>query len=67
MCNTIQTVYKHTTFRGCKVKILLNVNNLQVTKLYNSLVGTSEAICSLSKHIASFAIRQAITPYLLLT
>jgi len=27
-----------------KVKILLNMNNLQVTKAFNSLVGTSEAI-----------------------
>jgi len=27
-----------------KVKILLNMNNLQVTKTYNTLVGTSEAI-----------------------
>ena len=33
---------------GFKVKILLNVNNLQVTKAYLSLVGTSEAIRSLS-------------------
>ena len=65
MCNTLQTRYKHTTFRGSKVKILLNVNDLQVTKLYNSLVGTSEAIRSLSKYIASLAIHKAIRPYTL--
>lgn len=33
---------------GFKVKILLNVNNSQVTKAFISLVGTSEAIRSLS-------------------
>lgn len=35
-------------FRGTKVKILLKVNNPQVTKAFNSWVGTSEAIRLLS-------------------
>ena len=35
-------------FRGSKVKILLKMNNSQVTKALNSLVGTSEAIRLLS-------------------
>ena len=34
--------------RGSKVKILLKMNNSQVTKALNSLVGTSEAIRLLS-------------------
>jgi len=33
---------------GSKVKILLKMNNPQVTKAFNSLVGTSEAIRLLS-------------------
>jgi hypothetical protein len=35
-------------FRGSKVKMLVNKNNLQVTKAFNSWVGTSEAIRLLS-------------------
>ena len=42
--------------RGSKVKILLNVNNPQVTKAYNSLVGTSEAIRSLSKFASNYSL-----------
>ena len=34
--------------RGSKVKIPLKMNNPQVTKAFNSLVGTSEAIRLLS-------------------
>ena len=33
-----------------KVKILLNYYNLQVTNVFNSLVGTSETICFLNKN-----------------
>ena len=40
------TIWKN--FRGSKVKILLKMNNPQVTKAFNSWVGTSEAIRLLS-------------------
>ena len=40
---------------GSKVKILLKMNNPQVTKAFNSLVGTSEAIRLLS--IFSYKIK----------
>ena len=36
-----------------KVKILLNYDNPQVTKAFNSWVGTSEAICLLNRNIRS--------------
>uniref|UniRef100_UPI0030E21F18 hypothetical protein n=1 Tax=Dematophora necatrix TaxID=2751867 RepID=UPI0030E21F18 len=42
LCNGV------TPFWGSKVKTLLKMNNLQVTKTSNSLVGTSEAIRLLS-------------------
>ena len=35
-------------FKGSKVRMFVNMNNLQVTKAFNSLVGTSEAIRLLS-------------------
>src|ERR1700731_3452841 len=35
-------------FYTAQVKILLNMKNLQVTKTFDSLVGTSEAICLLN-------------------
>ena len=38
-------------FSTSKVKILLNMNNPQVTKAFNTLVGTSEAIRLLNKDI----------------
>lgn len=52
MCNTLQFIYNYIKVWGSKVKILLKVNNPQVTKAYNSLVGTSEAIRSLSKFVS---------------
>ena len=45
-CIFINTLYKN--IRGSKVKILLKINNSQVTKAFNSLVGTSEIIHLLS-------------------
>lgn len=38
-----------TPLKGSKVKTLLKINNSQVTKAYNSLVGTSETIRLLSE------------------
>ena len=57
--NLLGTLYVTLKFSikmlGFKVKILLSVNNPQVTKVFNSLVGTSEAIRSLSMlYINSF-------------
>ena len=66
MYNTLQVTFNFIIFLGSRVKILLNVNNPQVTKAYNSLVGTSEAICSLSKfvHKRQIIILQPIFKYL---
>ena len=44
---------------GSKVKIIINFNNSQVTKAFNSLVGTSEAIRLLSKYYL-FKIKNSI-------
>ena len=59
----------HKNLRGSKVKILLKMNNPQVTKAFNSLVGTSEAIRLLSilyifqkkKWVVDFIERKLIT------
>jgi len=50
---------------GFKVKILLNVDNPQVTKAFNSLVGTSEAIRSLSMEICKINNFLNIRSYIL--
>ena len=42
--NLLGTLGVSYIFYTAKVKILLNTNNLQVTKAFNTLVGTSEAI-----------------------
>ena len=47
------TLYISYTFYTTKVKILLNHENPQVTKAFNSLVVTSEAIRLLNTHIRS--------------
>jgi hypothetical protein len=44
LTNLLDTLSVSCTLCTSKVKILLNKNNSQVTKAYNSLVGTSEAI-----------------------
>jgi hypothetical protein len=46
--NLLDTLSVSYIFCTSKVKILLNMNNPQVTKAFNSQVGTSEAIRLLS-------------------
>ena len=48
MYNLLGTLYVSCSLCAYKVKILLNMSNPQVTKAFNSLVGTSEAIRLLS-------------------
>jgi hypothetical protein len=48
MYNLLGTLDVSYIFDTAKVKILLNTNNPQVTKAFNSQVGTSEAIRLLS-------------------
>jgi hypothetical protein len=49
--NLLDTFSVSCKFCTTNVKILLNMNNPQVTKAFNSLVGTSEAICLLNLNI----------------
>jgi hypothetical protein len=51
MNNLLDTLAVSCIFCTSKVKILLNMNNPQVTKAFNTLVGTSEAIRLLNKDI----------------
>ena len=48
MNNLLDTLAVSCIICTSKVKILLNMNNPQVTKAFNTLVGTSEAICLLN-------------------
>ena len=51
MNNLLDTLAVSCIICTSKVKILLNMNNPQVTKAFNTLVGTSEAIRLLNKDI----------------
>ena len=51
MNNLLDTLAVSCIISTSKVKILLNMNNPQVTKAFNTLVGTSEAIRLLNKDI----------------
>lgn len=53
----------HKNLRGSKVKILLKMNNPQVTKAFNSLVGTSEAIRLLSIYYCNKNFKQNIKSF----
>ena len=48
MNNLLDTLSVSCNLCTIKVKILLNMNNLQVTKAWSLLVKTSEAICMLN-------------------
>ena len=62
MNNLLDTLSVSCFFCTVKVKNLLNMNNSQVTKAYNSLVGTSEAIRMLNLNIVSpFSFRSLTT------
>ena len=55
--NLLDTLSVSCIFCTVKVKNLLNMNNSQVTKAYNSLVGTSEAIRMLNLNtVSSFSL-----------
>ena len=51
MNNLLDTLAVSCKFSTAKVKTLLNMKNPQVTKAYNTLVGTSEAIRLLNNNI----------------
>lgn len=55
MNNLLDTLSVSCILCTVKVKTLLNINNSQVTKAFNSLVGTSEAIRMLKLNIVSQA------------
>ena len=55
MTNLLDTLSVSCNLCTVKVKNLLNMNNSQVTKAFNSLVGTSEAIRLLNLNIVSAA------------
>ena len=62
MNNLLDTLSVSCIICTVKVKNLLNMNNSQVTKAYNSLVGTSEAIRMLNLNIVSpFSFRSLTT------
>jgi hypothetical protein len=58
MYNLIDTLRISCNFCTSNVINLLNVKNLQVTKAYDTLVGTSEAIRLLNKNFISSKNRQ---------